>query len=136
MIAGLLFSHQHYSNLYSFTTMWAKFQAPSGHEILFLVFIRLFFPRFPRFFPTLGKNEGFLGGKRDDFSFSLHFNSLFLLLLIFSQEMPDFSQNCGFSGKLWENDCFAFFSAVLLHRRRNKTTPKWFGALETSSYII
>ena len=42
----------------------------------------------------------------------------------------------GFSGKLWENDCFALFSAVLLHRRRNKTTPKWFGALETSSYTL
>ena len=36
----------------------------------------------------------------------------------------------GFSGKLWEKHCFALFSAVLLQRRRNKTTLKWFGALE------
>ena len=42
----------------------------------------------------------------------------------------------GFSGELWERDCFAFVFAVLLQRRRNKTTLKCFGALETSSYII
>ncbi len=32
-----------------------------------------FFPRFPRFFPTLGKNEGFLGGKGMIFPFFFTF---------------------------------------------------------------
>lgn len=54
---------------------------------------------------------------------------------IFPKKCPIFPKIGGFSGKLWENDCFALFSAVLLQRRRNKTTLKWFGALETSSYI-
>ena len=66
-----------------------------GEGGAFLIFIRQFFPRF---FPTLGKNEGF-------------------------------------SGKVWEKDCFALFFAVLLQRRRNKTMPKWFGDLETSSSL-
>ena len=57
---------------------------------------------------------------------------------LFSQESPIFPKIVGFSGKLWEKHCFAFFSAVLLHRRRNKTTLKWFGALENLfvHYII
>ena len=67
--------------------------------------------------------------------FFLVFPMLRELPFYFSQEMPDFSQNSVFSGKLWEKHCFALFSAVLLQRRRNKTTLKWFGALETSSYI-
>ena len=54
---------------------------------------------------------------------------------IFPKIPSFFPKITGFSGKLWENDCFAFVFAVLLHRRRNKTTLKWFGALETPSYI-
>ena len=60
---------------------------------------------------------------------------LFLFLLGIFPKIPTiFPKIAGFSGKLWEKDCFAFFFAVLLQRRRNKTTLKWFGALETSSY--
>ena len=71
------------------------------------------------------------------FSFSLLFNSLFLILLTFPKLCPIFPKNVGFSGELWERDCFALFSAVLLQRRRNKTTLKWFGDLETTSdYFI
>lgn len=70
-----------------------------GEGGAFLIFIRQFFPRFPRFFPTLGKNEGFFEGKGMIFPFSLLFSSLFFLLLTFSQEMPDFSQNHGFFGQ-------------------------------------
>ena len=36
------------------------------------------------------KMRDFLGKRGMIFPFSLHFNPLFLLLLIFSQEMPDF----------------------------------------------
>ena len=43
------------------------------------------------------------------FPFSLHFNPLFLLLLIFSQEMPDFSQNWGFFGEVVGKGLFCFF---------------------------
>ena len=81
------------------------------------------------------ENEGFFGGKRSDFSLFLYFLALFsFFFLLFPKKSPIFPKNVGFSGKLWEKDCFAFFSAVLLQRRRNKTTLKWFGALETSSY--
>ena len=56
---------------------------------------------------------------------------------VFPKKSPIFPKITGFSGKLWEKDCFALFSAVLLQRRRNKTTPKWFGDLETTSdYFI
>ena len=49
---------------------------------------------------------------------------------IFPKIPSIFPKITGFSRKVWENDCFAFFFAVLLQRRRNKTTLKWFGALE------
>ena len=56
---------------------------------------------------------------------------------IFPKKCPIFPKYVGFSGKLWEKHCFALFSAVLLQRRRNKTTLKWFGDLETTSdYFI
>ena len=43
---------------------------------------------------------------------------------------PIFPKIVGFSGKLWEKHCLALVFAVLLQRRRNKTTLKWFGDLE------
>lgn len=56
---------------------------------------------------------------------------------IFPKIPSIFPKYVGFSGKVWERDCFALFFAVLLQRRRNKTTPKWFGDLEKSSdYFI
>ncbi len=68
------------------------------------------------------------------FSFSLLLTLVSFFFLLFPKKCPIFPKIVGFSGELWERDCFAFFSAVLLQRRRNKTTLKWFGALETSSY--
>lgn len=70
------------------------------------------------------------------FSFSLLLTLVSFFFLLFPKKCPIFPKNVGFSGELWERDCFAFVFAVLLQRRRNKTTLKWFGALETSSYII
>ena len=81
------------------------------------------------------KMRDFLGGKGMIFLFSLLFSSLFFFFLLFPKKCPIFPKITGFSGKLWEKDCFALVFAVLLHRRRNKTTPKWFGDLEASSSL-
>ena len=71
------------------------------------------------------------------FSFSLLLALVSFFFLLFPKKCPIFPKITGFWGKLWEKDCFALFSAVLLQRRRNKTTPKWFGDLETTSdYFI
>ena len=64
------------------------------------------------------------------FSFSLLLTLVSFFFLLFPKKCPIFPKIVGFSGKLWEKHCFALFSAVLLQRRRNKTTLKWFGALE------
>ena len=98
--------------------------------------VGVIFPKIPTIFPNVGKNEGFFGEKRSDFSLFLYFLALFFFFfLLFPKKCPIFPKITGFSGKLWEKDCFALVFAVLLQRRRNKTTLKWFGALETSSYI-
>lgn len=55
------------------------------------------------------KMRDFLGESGMIFPFSLHFNPLFLLLLIFSQEKPDFSQNSGFFGEVVGKALFCFF---------------------------
>ena len=71
------------------------------------------------------------------FSFSLLLTLFSFFFLLFPKKGPIFPKNVGFSRKLWEKHCFAFVFAVLLQRRRNKTTPKWFGDLETTSdYFI
>ena len=71
------------------------------------------------------------------FSFSLLLTLVSFFFLLFPKKSPIFPKIVVFSGKLWEKHCFALFSAVLLQRRRNKTTLKWFGDLETTSdYFI
>ena len=64
------------------------------------------------------------------FSFSLLLTLVSFFFLLFPKKCPIFPKYVGFSGELWERDCFASVFAVLLQRRRNKTTLKWFGALE------
>ena len=110
-------------------------------------------PIFPKKTPIFPKNSSFSGkvwekacSKIGVFSclfvnilrFFLVFSCCACRLFIFPKKCPIFPKNVGFSGELWERDCFAFFSAVLLQRRRNKTTLKWFGALENLfvHYII
>ena len=62
---------------------------------------------------------------------------MWVMWVVFPKIPTIFPKNVGFSGKLWERDCFALVFAVLLQRRRNKTTLKWFGDLETTSdYFI
>ena len=63
-------------------------------------------------------------------NFVFAFYLIFPFKQIFPKRGPIFPKNVGFSGKLWEKHCFALVFAVLLQRRRNKTTLKWFGALE------
>ena len=95
-------------------------------EVLFY-FYRQFFPRFPRFFPTLGKNGGFFGENWMIFSFSLLFNSLFLLPLSFSQEMPDFSQNRGFFEEVVGKGllCLAFRSTFAASKKQDNAEMVW-----------
>jgi hypothetical protein len=95
-------------------------------EVLF-IFISYFFPRFPRFFPTLGKMRDFLGERGMIFPFSLHFNPLFLLLLIFSQEMPDFSQKRGFFGEVVGKGlfCLAFRSTFAASKKQDNAEMVW-----------
>ena len=100
-----------------------------------MLVVGVIFPKIPTIFPNDGKNEFFFIRKRGMiFSFSLLLALVSFFFLLFPKKCPIFPKNVGFSGELWERDCFAFFFAVLLQRRRNKTTLKWFGALETSSY--
>ena len=71
------------------------------------------------------------------FSFSLLLSLVSFFFLLFPKKCLIFPKNVVFSGKLWERNCFALDFAVLLQRRRNKTTLKWFGDLETTSdYFI
>lgn len=78
---------------------------------------------------------GIFNVKKCNFVFASY--SIFPFKQIFPKKGPIFPKNVGFSGNLWENDCFALVFAVLLQRRRNKTTLKWFGDLETTSdYFI
>ena len=86
-----------------------------------------FFPRFPRFFPTLGKMRDFLGERGMIFPFSLLFNSLFLLLLTFSQEMPNFSQNCGFFGEVVGKAlfCLIFRSTFASSKKQDNAEMVW-----------
>ena len=98
-----------------------------------MLVVGVIFPKIPTIFPNDGKNEFFLLGKRGMiFSFSLLLTLVSFFFLLFPKKCPIFPRYVGFSGKLWEKHCFAFFSAVLLQRRRNKTTLKWFGALENN----
>ena len=83
------------------------------------------------------KMRDFLGERGMIFPFSLLLTLVSFFFLLFPKKCPIFPKYVGFSGELWERDCFAFVSAVLLQRRRNKTTLKWFGDLETTSdYFI
>ena len=106
-------------------------------EVLFFIFIRHFSQDSHDFSQRWEKMRDFLGKRGVIFYFLYFLTSFFFFFLLFPKKCPIFPKNKSFSGKLWEKDCFALFSAVLLQRRRNKTTPKWFGDLETTSdYFI
>ena len=70
------------------------------------------------------------------FSFSLLLALVSFFFLLFPKKCPIFPKYVGFSGELWERDCFASVFAVLLQRRRNKTTLNCLVLLKTSSYKL
>ena len=108
-----------------------------GEGGAFFIFIGNFSQDSHDFSQRWEKMRDFFWKRGMNFPFSLLFSSFFFFFLLFPKKCPIFPKNEGFSGKLWEKDCFALLFAVLLQRRRNKTTPKWFGDLETTSdYII
>ena len=67
------------------------------------------------------KMRDFWGKRGVIFLFSLLFSSLFLLLLTFSQEMPDFSQNHGFFGEVVGKGlfCLAFRSTFASSKKQD-----------------
>lgn len=73
------------------------------------------------------KMRDFLGESGMIFPFSLHFNPLFLLLLIFSQEKPDFSQNCGFFGEAVGKAlfCLIFCSTFAASKKQDNAEMFW-----------
>lgn len=106
-------------------------------EVLFFIFIRHFSQDSHDFSQRWEKTRDFWGKRGVIFYFLYFLTSFFIFFLLFPKKSPIFPKIEGFSGKLWEKDCFALFSAVLLQRRRNKTTPKCFGDLETTyDYFI
>ena len=50
------------------------------------------------------------------FSFSLLLTLVSFFFLLFPKKSPIFPKNVGFSGKLWERDCFPQIAAVSLHQ--------------------
>ena len=67
------------------------------------------------------KMRDFLREREINFLFSLLFNTLFFLLFIFSQEMPDFSQNHGFFGEVVGKGlfCLAFRSTFAASKKQD-----------------
>lgn len=49
-------------------------------------------------------------------NFVFAFYSIFTFKQIFPKKGPIFPKNVGFSGNLWENDCFPQIAAVSLHQ--------------------
>ena len=95
-------------------------------EVLFLFLLGIF-PKIPTIFPNVGKNEGFWGKRGVIFLFSLLFNFLFLFLLTFSQEKPDFSQNRGFFGEVVGKGlfCLVFRSTFAASKKQDNAEMVW-----------
>ena len=94
-------------------------------EVLFY-FIAIF-PKIPTIFPNVGKNDGFFWERGMNFLFSLLSNSRFLLLLTFSQEMPDFSQKRGFFGEAVGKALFCLFfcSTFAASKKQDNAEMVW-----------
>lgn len=92
-----------------------------------MLVVGVIFPKIPTIFPNDGKNEGFLGERGNDFLFFFTFDSRFLLLLAFSQEMPDFSQKRGFFGGVVGKGLFCFFfcSTFAASKKQDNAEMVW-----------
>lgn len=75
----------------------------------------------------MGKMRDFWGKGGMIFLFSLLSNSLFLLLLAFSQEMPDFSQKRGFFGGVVGKGlfCLVFRSTFAASKKQDNAEMVW-----------
>ena len=69
------------------------------------------------------------------YPFSLLFNSLFLILLTFSQEMPDFSQIRGFFGEAVGKALFCLIFCSTFAASKKQDNAELFSVLESPSYI-
>ena len=84
-----------------------------------MLVVGVIFPKIPTIFPNDGKNEFFL--------FSLLFNFLFLFLLTFSQEKPDFSQKQEFFGEVVGKGlfCLVFRSTFAASKKQDNAEMVW-----------
>ena len=98
-----------------------------GEGGAFFIFIRHFSQDSHDFSQRWEKMRDFLGERGMIFPFSLHFNPLFLLLLIFSEEMPDFSQNHGFfeEGVGKRLFCLLFRSTFAASKKQDNAEMVW-----------
>ena len=73
------------------------------------------------------KMRDFWGERGVIFSFSLLFNFLFLFLLTFSQEMPDFSQKQEFFGEVVGKGlfCLVFRSTFAASKKQDNAEMVW-----------
>lgn len=73
------------------------------------------------------KMRDFWGKRGVIFSFSLLFNFLFLFLLTFSQEMPDFSQKQEFFGEVVGKGlfCLVFRSTFAASKKQDNAEMFW-----------
>lgn len=93
-----------------------------------MLVVGVIFPKIPTIFPNDGKNEFFFIRKRGmNFLFFFTFDSRFLLLLTFSQEMPDFSQNRGFFGGVVGKGlfCLCFRSTFASSKKQDNAEMVW-----------
>lgn len=98
-----------------------------GEGDAFFIFIRHFSQDSHDFSQRWEKMRDFLGEKGNDFLFFFTFDSRFLLLLTFSQEMPDFSQNCGFFGGVVGKGlfCLCFRSTFASSKKQDNAEMVW-----------
>ena len=98
-----------------------------GEGGAFFIFIRHFSQDSHDFSQRWEKMRDFFRKRGMIFSFSLLFNSLFLLPLSFSQEMPDFSQKRGFFGEVVGKGlfCLVFRSTFAASKKQDNAEMVW-----------
>ena len=98
-----------------------------GEGGAFLIFMGNFSQDSHDFSQRWEKMRDLFGKRGMIFPFSLLLNSLFLLPLTFSQEMPDFSQNRGFFGEVVGKGlfCLVFRSTFAASKKQDNAEMVW-----------
>ena len=98
-----------------------------GEGGAFLIFMGNFSQDSHDFSQRWEKMRDFWGKRGVIFLFSLLFNFLFLFLLTFSQEKPDFSQNRGFFGEVVGKGlfCLVFRSTFAASKKQDNAEMVW-----------